>query len=124
VAATLSRAGSRRAAAERSSYRLPDPQRGDHGLPAAIHETGMSAPWLLRLPHLPPSPLFFSPPRKGFESQIGSNHFGHFYLTTLLLDKIMQDAQSNPNRIVVLSSKAHEFGTINVDDLHFKNGRQ
>jgi NAD(P)-dependent dehydrogenase (short-subunit alcohol dehydrogenase family) len=44
----------------------------------------------------------------GFESQIGVNHFGHAYLTSLLLSKMK--SQDHPSRIVVLSSSG-EFGS-------------
>lgn len=67
----------------------------------------------------------------GFEKQIGVNHFGHFYLTKLLLDLMLktkpikpteESAHSFGGRIVVLSSVAHTMGdSIKVDDLHFKN---
>lgn len=59
----------------------------------------------------------------GFEKQIGVNHFGHFYLTELLLSKMTEDS-SSAGRIVSLSSVAHDMGSINCDDLHFKNGRR
>ncbi len=58
----------------------------------------------------------------GFEKQIGTNHFGHAYLTALLWDKIK--AQDFPSRIVSLSSKAHSWGSVVTSDLHFKNGRK
>ena len=47
------------------------------------------------------------------------NHFGHFLLTKLLMDKIKA---SNEGRIVNLSSMAHTFGTnsLNLDDLMWK----
>lgn len=58
----------------------------------------------------------------GFEKQIGVNHFGHFYLTQLLLAKMTNDPTS-AGRIVSLSSVAHEQGRVICDDLHYKNGR-
>lgn len=50
----------------------------------------------------------------GFELQIGANHLGHFLLTGLLMDTILQTPQS---RVVSLSSLAHRNGVINFDDL-------
>jgi NAD(P)-dependent dehydrogenase (short-subunit alcohol dehydrogenase family) len=52
----------------------------------------------------------------GFESQIGTNHLGHFALTNLLLPKLT-------DRVVTVSSMAHRPGRINFDDLHFKTRR-
>lgn len=56
----------------------------------------------------------------GFEKQIGVNHFGHFYLTKLLLDKMKNNSEVD-RRIVVLSSTAHSMADVVPDDLHFKN---
>jgi NAD(P)-dependent dehydrogenase (short-subunit alcohol dehydrogenase family) len=59
-----------------------------------------------------------APPRRrtadGFELQFGTNHLGHFALTTALLDKLegREDA-----RVVTLSSTAHKMGRINFDNL-------
>jgi len=57
----------------------------------------------------------------GFEKQIGVNAFGHFYLAQKLLPKMT--AQDFDNRIVVLSSTAHNMGGVDVQDLHFTKGR-
>jgi NAD(P)-dependent dehydrogenase (short-subunit alcohol dehydrogenase family) len=54
---------------------------------------------------------------QGFETQIGVNHLGHFALTGLLLDALLQTPQS---RIVTVSSGAHNFGQIDFDDLHWE----
>lgn len=52
--------------------------------------------------------------KDGLEMQIGTNHFGHFLLTNLLLDMIKASA---PARIINVSSLAHKFGKINRDDI-------
>ncbi|MDT5221322.1 MAG: hypothetical protein QOF15_3427, partial [Mycobacterium sp.] len=52
----------------------------------------------------------------GFESQIGTNHLGHFALTNLLLPKLS-------DRVVTVSSMAHWPGRINLADLNWKNRR-
>jgi NAD(P)-dependent dehydrogenase (short-subunit alcohol dehydrogenase family) len=50
----------------------------------------------------------------GFESQIGTNHLGHFALTNLLLPKVKE-------RVVTVSSMMHEFGYISLKDLNWKS---
>lgn len=50
----------------------------------------------------------------GFELQLGTNHLGHFALTGLLLDHMLEVEGS---RVVTISSNAHRAGTINFDDL-------
>ncbi len=52
----------------------------------------------------------------GFESQIGTNHLGHFALTNLLLPKLT-------DRVVTVSSMAHWPGRIEFDDLNWKSRR-
>lgn len=50
----------------------------------------------------------------GFESQIGTNHLGHFALTNLLLPKLT-------DRVVTVSSFAHLFGYLSLKDLNWKS---
>lgn len=50
----------------------------------------------------------------GFESQIGTNHLGHFALTNLLLPKIT-------DRVVTVSSMMHLLGVISLKDLNWKS---
>ena len=50
----------------------------------------------------------------GFELQFGTNHLGHFALTGLLLDRVLEAPGS---RVVTVSSNGHRFGSINFDDL-------
>ncbi len=55
----------------------------------------------------------------GFESQMGANFFGHFLLTSRLID-LMPDSASS--RVVALSSNAHRMGQkrIHFEDLHWE----
>ena len=53
----------------------------------------------------------------GFELQMGANYFGHFLLTSLLLESL-EKTQGAP--IVSLSSVAHRSGKIHFNDLHFE----
>jgi NAD(P)-dependent dehydrogenase (short-subunit alcohol dehydrogenase family) len=50
----------------------------------------------------------------GFESQIGTNHLGHFALTNLLLPKLTE-------RVVTVSSMLHLMGYISLKDLNWKS---
>jgi NAD(P)-dependent dehydrogenase (short-subunit alcohol dehydrogenase family) len=50
----------------------------------------------------------------GFESQVGTNHLGHFALTNLLLPKIT-------DRVVTVSSMMHLMGYISLKDLNWKS---
>jgi len=51
---------------------------------------------------------------QGFELQFGTNHLGHFALAGQLLDRL-REAPSP--RVTVLASMAHNWGSINFDDL-------
>jgi NAD(P)-dependent dehydrogenase (short-subunit alcohol dehydrogenase family) len=48
----------------------------------------------------------------GFESQIGTNHLGHFALTNLLLPKVT-------DRVVTVSSLMHYMGYVSLRDLNW-----
>src|ERR1700756_3030247 len=52
----------------------------------------------------------------GFESQIGTNHLGHFALTNLLLPKLT-------DRVVTVSSVMHRIGRISLKDLNWQSRR-
>ena len=56
----------------------------------------------------------------GFESQIGTNHLGHFALTGRLLPLLL--ATPEP-RVVTVASNAHKFGRMHLDDLSFEHQR-
>jgi NAD(P)-dependent dehydrogenase (short-subunit alcohol dehydrogenase family) len=51
--------------------------------------------------------------KDGFETQIGTNHLGHFALTGLLLPHVK-------DRVVVLASGAHRMGRIDLEDLNWE----
>ncbi len=60
------------------------------------------------------------PPGKtvdGFETQLGTNHLGHFLLTNLLTPALLAGA---PSRVVVLTSFGHRFGAVDLDDPWFE----
>jgi NAD(P)-dependent dehydrogenase (short-subunit alcohol dehydrogenase family) len=55
------------------------------------------------------------------EMQVGTNHFGHFLLSTLLARALMNAAQEGRNaRVVALSSIGHRRSGINWDDIHYR----
>ena len=56
----------------------------------------------------------------GFESQLGTNHYGHFLLAGLLFDRI----EESKGRIVVVASLGYNMGlrTIRFDDMNWEKG--
>ena len=58
----------------------------------------------------------FAQTKDGFESQIGTNHLGHFALTNLLLPQIT-------DRVVTVSSMFHRLGRISLEDLNWQARR-
>ena len=60
---------------------------------------------------------FSQPTKQGFDLTFGTNHFGHFLLTILLLDHLKKSA---PSRIVTVSSAVHL--SVKSGDLHFSPG--
>ncbi len=50
----------------------------------------------------------------GFETHLGTNHFGHFALTGLLIETLLDIGSS---RVVTVSSNAHKMGNINFNNL-------
>lgn len=55
----------------------------------------------------------FSRTADGFELQMGTNHFGHFALTNLLLPNVT-------DRVVTMSSFVHKAGSIDLNDLNWE----
>jgi NAD(P)-dependent dehydrogenase (short-subunit alcohol dehydrogenase family) len=53
----------------------------------------------------------------GFEMQFGTNHLGHFLLTTLLTPALIA---GSPARVVALSSRGHRFSDVDLDDPGFE----
>jgi NAD(P)-dependent dehydrogenase (short-subunit alcohol dehydrogenase family) len=58
--------------------------------------------------------------KDGFEGQLGTNHLGHFALTGLLMDLLLKTEGS---RIVNVSSKAHERGVMDFNNLQYADGK-
>ncbi len=52
----------------------------------------------------------------GFETQIGTNHLGHFALAGLLIGHVR-------DRVVTLASGAHRMGKIDLEDLNWERRR-
>jgi len=59
----------------------------------------------------------YSKTEDGFESQMGTNHLGHFVLTSKLFSLLDKTPDS---RIVNLSSGAHKAGNLNFGDLQWE----
>ncbi len=57
----------------------------------------------------------------GFELQLGTNHFGHFALTGLLLPAILKASGAGAARIVTVSSIAHRGATMDFDNLNWEH---
>ena len=55
----------------------------------------------------------FDRTRDGFEIQIGTNHFGHFELTRLLVPQLVA---AQGARVVILSSGGHVMGDVDFED--------
>ncbi|WP_182359746.1 SDR family NAD(P)-dependent oxidoreductase [Tomitella gaofuii] len=57
----------------------------------------------------------------GFESQFGTNHLGHFLLTTMLLPALRVGAErGRPSRVIAVSSDGHRSYPVDLDDPHFR----
>lgn len=64
------------------------------------------------------TPYFLT--KDGLEAQNGTNHFGHFALTGLLLDLIQKTPKS---RVINVSSNGHKWGKMDFDNLLFEGGK-
>ena len=61
----------------------------------------------------------FSHTQDGLEMQMGVNHFGHFLLTNLLLDRLKSSA---PSRIVIVSSGLHKYAKLDFTNINSEKG--
>ena len=57
--------------------------------------------------------------QEGFETHLGVNHLGHFYLTNLLLPDLKYSA---PSRVVNLTCRNYLKAKINFEDLNSSQG--
>ncbi|MFG1782469.1 SDR family NAD(P)-dependent oxidoreductase [Rhodococcus oryzae] len=64
----------------------------------------------------------FERTRDGFELQFGTNHLGHFTLTTLLLPSLSAAADRSgvPARVITVSSDAHRACPVDLVDPNFE----
>ncbi|KAL1304311.1 hypothetical protein AAFC00_000714 [Neodothiora populina] len=59
----------------------------------------------------------------GLESQIATNHFGHFLFFQLLKDTMLSSSSASfQSRVIDVASSGHALCQINFDDIHFKKG--
>jgi NAD(P)-dependent dehydrogenase (short-subunit alcohol dehydrogenase family) len=56
----------------------------------------------------------------GFESQLGTNHLGHFALTGLLIEVLLKTPGA---RVVNVSSNGHRSGKMDFENLMFEDGK-
>lgn len=89
-----------------SIHAAADRLEGEPRIDALINNAGVMTPPLMRTV-------------QGFELQFGVNHLGCFALTSLLLPKLAETAES---RVVVTSSIAHRGAYIDWDDLNAEKG--
>ena len=58
--------------------------------------------------------------KDGFESQLGTNHLGHFALTAHLLDMLKKSPGA---RVINVSSMAHKQGDMDFENLNYDSGK-
>ncbi|KAF2281452.1 short-chain dehydrogenase [Westerdykella ornata] len=62
-----------------------------------------------------------TPTEDGFESQLGVNYLSHFLLFQLLKPLLLRSATPDfPSRVVNVSSMAHRWGTVQLDNLQLE----
>ena len=60
----------------------------------------------------------------GFETHMGSNHFGHFLLFELLKPVLLSSASPHRcSRVINLSSSGHLISSVDFEDMFFEKGR-
>ena len=58
----------------------------------------------------------------GFEMQFGTNHLGHFLLTSRLMPALLASAREGREpRVITLSSRAHHFAGVDLDDPNYQH---
>ncbi len=110
-------------AARRIAAEVPDAttevRRLDLADLASVREFAAAAP--PRIDVLVNNAGVMAPPRRttadGFESQLGTNHLGHFALTGLLVGNL---GEAPAPRVVTVSSTVHRMGRMHWDDLQLE----
>lgn len=59
--------------------------------------------------------------KRGLESQLAVNHFGHFQLTTRLWPALTATGNADGARVVTLSSRGHRFSAFDFEDPQFEH---
>jgi len=85
------------------------------GFAAHIMDSAPSLDLLILSAGVMASPLFRD--TEGHEGQFATNHLGHFRLTTALWPALLRAAGA---RVVILSSRAHQLGGLDLSDLDFR----
>lgn len=71
-----------------------------------------------------PGPAY-SVSEDGYETQFSGDHLAHFILIKHIFPLVLKArTDTYKPRIVAISSIAHAFGTIHLDDLTFKDGKE
>jgi len=82
---------------------------GDHPLHLLINNAGVMA-----------CPLSYTP--NGLETQIGTNHFGHYLLAAGLVPALTEGAEKSgkASRVVALSSIGHRRSPVRFEDMNYR----